>query len=126
MNVASLALMAVVTAQLGRSAIVDVPTASLAAIGAVLLLRFRLNSTWLVLGGAASGALIYFGARGLLNRRSTAHAGISLDPLWAYVHNGRRGAPCQGRHAAAESKGNPPHLFSSRRASPPASSTRSL
>jgi chromate transporter len=58
-NVASLALMAVVTAQLGRSAIVDVPTASLAAIGAVLLLRFRLNSTWLVLGGAASGALIY-------------------------------------------------------------------
>jgi hypothetical protein len=30
----------------------------LAVLGAVLLLRFGLNSTWLVLGGAAMGALI--------------------------------------------------------------------
>ncbi len=58
-NVASLALMAVVTAQLGYAAIVDVPTALLALTGAVLLLRFRLNSTWLVLGGAAVGALVH-------------------------------------------------------------------
>jgi chromate transporter len=54
-NVASLALMAVVTAQLGRAAIVDAPTAALAAVGAVLLLRFETNSTWLVLGGAVMG-----------------------------------------------------------------------
>jgi chromate transporter len=54
-NVASLALMAVVTAELGRAAIVDVPTALLGLVGAGLLLRFKTNSTWLVLGGAAVG-----------------------------------------------------------------------
>lgn len=57
-NVASLALMAVVTALLGRAAVVDVPTALLAAGAAVLLLRFRPNSTWLMLGGAVAGAII--------------------------------------------------------------------
>jgi chromate transporter len=57
-NVASLALMAVVTAHLGRAAVVDVPTALLAAGAAILLLRFRPNSTWLVLGGAVAGAII--------------------------------------------------------------------
>jgi chromate transporter len=57
-NVASLALMAAVSYQLGRSAIVDGETLSLAAIGAVLLLRFRINSAWLVLGGAAVGIAI--------------------------------------------------------------------
>jgi chromate transporter len=57
--VASLALMAVATWQLGRDAVVDLPTAGLAAGSAVLLIRFRLNSLWLVLGGALSGCLIY-------------------------------------------------------------------
>jgi len=54
-NVASLALMAVVTVELGRAAIVDRPTALFGLGAAVLLLRFRTNSTWLVLGGAALG-----------------------------------------------------------------------
>jgi chromate transporter len=54
-NVASLALMAVVTAELGRSAIVDVPTALLGLVAAVLLLRFKTNSTWIVFGGAVVG-----------------------------------------------------------------------
>jgi chromate transporter len=54
-NAASLALMVVVTAQLARAAVVDVPAALLAAVSAGLLLRFKLNSTWLVLGGAAVG-----------------------------------------------------------------------
>ncbi len=54
-NVASLALMAVVTAQLARAAIVDVTSATVALVAAVALLRFRVNSTWLVLGGAAVG-----------------------------------------------------------------------
>jgi len=54
-NVASLALMAVVTAQLGRAALVDVPTVLLACAAAVALLRFKVNSTWLVLAGAAVG-----------------------------------------------------------------------
>jgi chromate transporter len=54
-NVASLALMAAVSYQLGRSAIVDWVTIVLAMASAVLLLRFRINSAWLVLGGAVVG-----------------------------------------------------------------------
>lgn len=57
-TVSSLALMAVVTAELGRAAIVDVPTALLGVLSAVLLLRFRPNATWLVLGGAAAGGIL--------------------------------------------------------------------
>jgi chromate transporter len=57
-NVASLALMAAVSYQLGRSAIVDWATLLLAAIGAVLLLRFRINTAWLVLGGAGVGIAV--------------------------------------------------------------------
>jgi chromate transporter len=54
-NAASLALMAVVTVQLARAAVVDRVTAALAVASAVLLLRFRVNATWLVLGGATAG-----------------------------------------------------------------------
>lgn len=54
-NVASLALMAVVTAQLGRAAIVDRWTVAIGVAAAALLLRWKANSTWLVLGGAAVG-----------------------------------------------------------------------
>jgi chromate transporter len=57
-NVASLALMAVVTWQLGRAAIFDVATALLVVVSAILLVRFRVNSAWLVLGGAAIGFVI--------------------------------------------------------------------
>ena len=55
MNVASLALMVAVTIQLGRAAIVDLPSALLGLISALLLLRFKVNATWLVFGGAAVG-----------------------------------------------------------------------
>jgi chromate transporter len=54
-NVASLALMAVVTLQLGRAAVIDVPTGLLAAASAIVLVRFRPNSAWLVLAGGAIG-----------------------------------------------------------------------
>ena len=57
--VASLALMAVVTWHLGRDAITDFPTILLAVGSIVLLIRFRVNSLWLVLGGALIGFLIY-------------------------------------------------------------------
>ncbi|MCP3141672.1 chromate transporter [Pyxidicoccus xibeiensis] len=57
-NVASLALMAVVTWQLGRAALVDAWTVGLAVVSAVLLIRFRVNSAWLVLGGGAVGVLV--------------------------------------------------------------------
>jgi chromate transporter len=55
--VASLALMAVVTWQLARASIVDAVTAILAVTSLVALLRFRLNSAWLVLIGGFTGIL---------------------------------------------------------------------
>jgi len=58
-NVASLALMAIVTAQLARTALVDAATVCLGAASALLLVRFKLNSTWLILGGAAAGWAIH-------------------------------------------------------------------
>ncbi len=54
-NVASLAVMAVVSWHLARAGIVDVPTILLAVLCAVLLFRLRLNSALLVLAGAAAG-----------------------------------------------------------------------
>jgi chromate transporter len=54
-NAASLALMAVVTLQLGRDALASPSAVAIAAVTAVLLLRFRVNSAWLVAGGAAAG-----------------------------------------------------------------------
>ncbi len=62
-NVAALALMAGVTWQLAQEAIVDPLTAALAALGAALLLRFSLNSAWLVLLGGLVG-LAYKSATG--------------------------------------------------------------
>ncbi len=56
-NVASLALMAVVGLQLGRAAIVDVPAALLALASAAALFGWRANSTWIVLGGAVAGVV---------------------------------------------------------------------
>lgn len=54
-NVASLALMAVVTCQLARAALCDWLTLTLAVASAVLIIWWRVNSTWLVLAGAAVG-----------------------------------------------------------------------
>ena len=59
-NAAALGLMAAVTVQLGRSALVDVVTVLLAVAGLLVLLRFRLNSAWLVIAGAVVG-LVYQG-----------------------------------------------------------------
>jgi len=44
-NVGALALMVVVTWQLGRAALVDVTTIALAALSALALIRFKINST---------------------------------------------------------------------------------
>jgi chromate transporter len=58
-NVASLALMAVVAVQLGRAALLDLPTLVIAIASAILLIRFRLNTTWLVAGAALLGAVTH-------------------------------------------------------------------
>ncbi len=54
-NVASLGLMAAVTWQLGRSSLIDGLTVLIACVSLVLLVRFRINSTWLIIGGAMIG-----------------------------------------------------------------------
>lgn len=56
-TVASLALMAVVTWQLGQTALVDATTVLIALASLGVLLTTRVNSAWLILGGAATGAL---------------------------------------------------------------------
>jgi len=63
-NVASLALMAVVTWQLGRAVLVSPLPVALAAVAAVLLIRYRVNSAWLVLGGGVVGVLAAGGLSG--------------------------------------------------------------
>jgi chromate transporter len=57
-TVASLALMVVVTFVLGRTALVDPLTIGLVVTSAILIIRFRVNSAWLVLGGAIVGWLL--------------------------------------------------------------------
>lgn len=57
-NVASLGLMAAVTWQLGKSSLPDILTFLIAIISFVLLSRFKINSTWLIIGGAITG-LVY-------------------------------------------------------------------
>lgn len=56
-NVGALGLMAGVTWQLGRAAVIDWFTGVLALISAVLVFRFKINSAWLVLGGGLVGFL---------------------------------------------------------------------
>jgi chromate transporter len=57
-NVAALALMAVVSWQLGRAALVDPLTIGLAAASVIALWRFRINSAWLIAAGGALGWLV--------------------------------------------------------------------
>ncbi len=56
-NAAALGLMAGVTWQLGRSSLVDPLTVTIAVVSLVLLMRFKVNSTWLIAGGALIGLL---------------------------------------------------------------------
>ena len=56
-NVASLALMAGVTLQLARAALIDPFTVALAAVTLVIFTRFRLNSAWLIASRALLGVV---------------------------------------------------------------------
>jgi len=60
LNVASLALMAVVTFDLGRAALVDPWTIVISIGSAVLLVVYEVNSVWLVISGAALGNAVRF------------------------------------------------------------------
>jgi chromate transporter len=55
--VASLGLMTVVTWYLLRAALIDWVTLLLGAVSALLLFRYKINSVWLILGGAAVGLI---------------------------------------------------------------------
>jgi chromate transporter len=57
-NAAAVALMAAVAIVLGRATLVDGWTWALCLGSALLLIRFRVNATWLILGGAALGILL--------------------------------------------------------------------
>ena len=54
-NVGAWALMAAVTLFLARAAVVDVVTTILAVASAFVLIRYRVNSAWLVIGGGLIG-----------------------------------------------------------------------
>jgi chromate transporter len=56
-NVASLGLMAAVTWQLGRASLTDLLTILIALGSFVLLIWFKVNSTWLIVGGGLIGLL---------------------------------------------------------------------
>ena len=63
-NVAALALMAGVLIQLGQNALLDVLTWVIALLAFVILLRFKINSAWLILAGAAIGLLRFWAPGG--------------------------------------------------------------
>ena len=54
-NVASLAVMTVTCLFLAESALVDFWTIGIALVGAILLVKFKINSVWLVLAGGVLG-----------------------------------------------------------------------
>jgi chromate transporter len=57
-NIGSLALMAVVWWRLSRASVVDTTTATLAGASLVAMLAWRVNPTWLVSAGAATGLVL--------------------------------------------------------------------
>jgi chromate transporter len=57
-NAAAVALMAYVGLQFGRVALINVPAVVLAVLSTALVFRYKINSIWLVLGGAAAGIVL--------------------------------------------------------------------
>jgi chromate transporter len=57
-NVASAGLMAGVMLLLARTAYVDIPTILIGVVAALLLLRFKVNATWLIAASAAIGLVL--------------------------------------------------------------------
>jgi len=59
-NASALGLMAAVTFQLAFSSLTDLFTIIIAIISLIMLLRYKLNSTWLIAGGALAGFIFSF------------------------------------------------------------------
>lgn len=57
-NAAAVAVMAYVAIALGRATLVDPWTWGIGIVSAVILLKFRINATWLIVAGAALGILL--------------------------------------------------------------------
>ena len=57
-NASAVALMGFVGWQFARAALVNVPAVVLAIVSLVLVFRYKVNSAWLVLGGAVAGILL--------------------------------------------------------------------
>jgi chromate transporter len=58
-NVGAMALMAAVTWQLAKAAVMDITTVVLLLAAILLLLWYKLNTTWLILAGAAVGLIMH-------------------------------------------------------------------
>ena len=57
-NVTAVGLMAGVEVTLARAALVDAITVAIGVIAFILLVRFRVNSVWLIAGGALVGIVV--------------------------------------------------------------------
>lgn len=58
-NAAALALMAGVVLQLCKNAFVDIPSIFIGILSGIILLRFKVNSVWLIFGGAITGVIVH-------------------------------------------------------------------
>lgn len=59
-NASSLGLMAAVTVQLASASLTDLFTAAITLASLILLLRYKVNTTWLIAGGALAGLIVSF------------------------------------------------------------------
>jgi chromate transporter len=60
-NVAALGLMTAVTLTLAQSTLIDIPTVCIAIGAAILFIHYKVNSTWLILGGGLIGLIAGLG-----------------------------------------------------------------
>ena len=58
-NASALGLMAAVTVQLGMSSLIDIYTILIGIVSLILLLRYKVNSTWLIATGALAGLSLF-------------------------------------------------------------------
>ncbi|MFA5293820.1 MAG: chromate efflux transporter [Phycisphaerae bacterium] len=59
-NAAAISLMAAVTCQLARDSLIDIGAVIIFGVTFILLIRFKINSMWLIAGGALAGFLNLF------------------------------------------------------------------